>query len=57
MRKLTVWMAMGIVGMLSVAAHGAVVLKNADWATENFRTNGMGAAHWGLPPDTTSGYR
>ena len=54
MRKLTVWMAMGIAGMLVTAAHGAVVLQNADWATENFRTNGMGAAHYKLPANVTN---
>ena len=54
MRKLTVWMAMGIVGMLVTAAHGAVVLQNADWATETFRTNGMGAAHYKLPANVTN---
>ena len=54
MRRLTVWMAMGIVGMLVTAAHGAVVLQNADWATETFRTNGMGAAHYKLPANVTN---
>ena len=54
MRKLTVWMAMGIAGMLATAAHGAVVLQNADWATETFRTNGMGAAHYKLPANVTN---
>ena len=51
---MTVWMAMGIAGMLAVTAHGAVVLQNADWATENFRTNGMGAAHYKLPSNVTN---
>ena len=45
---------MGIVGMLVTAAHGAVVLQNADWATETFRTNGMGAAHYKLPANVTN---
>ena len=38
----------------SLVASGAVVLKNADWATENFRTNGMGAAHYKLPANVTN---
>ena len=38
----------------SLMASGAVVLKNADWATENFRTNGMGAAHYKLPANVTN---
>ena len=43
MKRMTVWSALA--GMLATAVHGAVVLQNADWATANFRTNGMGAAH------------
>ena len=41
-------------GLLVVSAQGAVVLQNADWATETFRTNGMGAAHYKLPANVTN---
>ena len=35
-------------------AQGAVVLKNADWATASFVTNGMEAAHADFPSGVTS---
>ena len=38
----------------AVSVRGAVVLKNADWATANFRTNGMEAAHQTFPSGVTS---
>ena len=36
------------------ASPGAVVLKNADWATDSVCTNGMGAAHYVLPDNVTN---
>ena len=48
-RLLTIAAAIGGVALLSVTARGAVVLKNADWATDTFPTNGMGAAHGQFP--------
>ena len=50
-RLLTIAAAIGGVALLSVTARGAVVLKNADWATDTFPTNGMGAAHGQFPSD------
>ena len=38
----------------AVAVRGAVVLKNADWATASFVTNGMEAAHGHFPSGVTS---
>ena len=38
----------------AVAAQGAVVLKNADWATATLATNGMEAAHGHFPAGLTS---
>ena len=38
----------------AVAVRGAVVLKNADWATIAVVTNGMCAAHDQFPADTTN---
>jgi len=51
MQKISFFAGMLLAGL---AAQGAVVLKNADWATENFRTNGMGAAHYKLPANVTN---
>lgn len=39
---------------VAAPARASVILQNAEWATASVRTNGMGAAHWGLPPDTTN---
>ena len=38
----------------AVSVQGAVVLKNADWATASFVTNGMEAAHETFPSGVTS---
>lgn len=38
----------------SLVASGAVVLRNASWATRNVMTNGMGGAHNFLPDNTTN---
>ena len=53
MVRRTFWLALGIVGMLATA-QGAIVLKNADWATASFVTNGMEAAHGHFPSGVTS---
>ena len=45
---------LAVVACSAVAVRGAVVLKNADWATANVRTNGMGAAHYKLPANVTN---
>ena len=52
--KRMVWVVMGIAGVLATAVHGAVVLRNAPWATRNVVTNGMGGAHNFLPDNTTN---
>ena len=39
--------------LLATSAQGAVALKNADWATASFVTNGMEAAHETFPSGVT----
>lgn len=50
-QKISVFAGMLLAGL---AVQGAVVLQNADWATANVRTNGMGAAHYKLPANVTN---
>ena len=45
---------LAIAACSAVAVRGAVVLKNADWATASFVTNGMEAAHGHFPSGVTS---
>ena len=54
MVKMTVVAALAIAVFSAVSVHGAVVLKNADWATATLATNGMEAAHGHFPAGLTS---
>ena len=53
-RKRTVILAAIVMAGIMATAQGAVVLRNASWATRNVLTNGMGAAHGSLPANTTN---
>ena len=54
MRRFTFWVFVVAVAASTMSARGAVVLKNADWATATLVTNGMEAAHGHFPAGLTS---